>query len=105
MACLRGPISLVAERQELWALQAAHIWRITMCILCASKPEGNPATACRSRVLQLLALLEHPDALQANLALRLGRQLLALTQPRRPALRCDAIASPATAHKQACRET
>jgi hypothetical protein len=62
-----------------------------MCMLCASKPEGNPVSAGQSRVLQLLALLEHPDALPADLALRLAWQLLRLTHTERPALRCDAV--------------
>jgi hypothetical protein len=62
-----------------------------VCILCASKPEGSPVTVSQSKVLQLLALLEHPHALPADLALRLAGRLLELTQPEHPALRCDAV--------------
>jgi hypothetical protein len=68
-----------------------------MCILCASRPEGDPVRASQSSILQLLALLEHPDALPADLALRLARQLLRLTQPEHPVLRCDAVVAGAAA--------
>jgi hypothetical protein len=70
-----------------------------MCILCASKPEGNPVMGCQSRVLQLLALLEHPNALPTDLALGLAAQLLGWTQPERPVLRCDAVAASTAAGK------
>jgi hypothetical protein len=72
-----------------------------MCLYCAPKPEGNTITAGQGRVLQLLALLEHPDALPADLALRLARQLLTLTQPERSALQCDAVTASATDLEQA----
>jgi hypothetical protein len=72
-----------------------------MCLYCALKPEGNTITAGQGRVLQLLALLEHPDALPADLALRLARQLLTLTQPERSALQCDAVIASATGLEQA----
>jgi hypothetical protein len=70
-----------------------------VCILCTFKSEGNPVTASQSRVLQLLALLEHPDALPADLALRLAGQLLEVTQPERPALRCDAVVASVATHE------
>ena len=67
-----------------------------MCLYCALKSEGNTTTAGQGRMLQLLALLEHPDALPADLALRLAGQLLTLTQPERSALQCDAVTATAT---------
>ena len=46
-----------------------------MCPHCA---DGlNHGLACRLRVLQLLALVEHPNALPASAALRIGQELLA----------------------------
>jgi hypothetical protein len=44
----------------------------------------------RVRQLHLLALLEHPDALPAELALRLARDLLALNG-HRSAFRCETV--------------
>jgi hypothetical protein len=70
-----------------------------MCILCASKPEGSAVTVSQRRALQLLDLLEHPDALPADLALRLAGQLLALTQPERRAFQCEAVGASARDHR------
>ncbi len=67
-----------------------------MCLYCALKPDGNTTTVGQGRILQLLALLEHPDALPANLSLRLAGQLLTLTQPERSALQCDAVTATPT---------
>ncbi len=59
-------------------------WRHS-CAFCS----GSPGDAReRLRQLQLLALLEHPDALPADLALRLARELLARTD-QKPAFRCE----------------
>ena len=63
-----------------------------MCILCA----GQAASGGEARILHFLALLEEPDALPAGLALRLGREIWALT--RRPAMVCEAVAGPGDAH-------
>jgi hypothetical protein len=55
---------------------------------CARCAGGQGDTRERERQLQLLALLEHPDALPADLALRLAGELLVLVdQP--PSFRCD----------------
>jgi hypothetical protein len=43
----------------------------------------------RIRVLQLLALIEHPDALPRTAALRIGRELLAWIAADRAGHRCD----------------
>ena len=51
----------------------------TMCLLCAAGLDGQ-RLARRAHVLQLLALVEHPDALPAAAALRLAREVLALTR-------------------------
>jgi hypothetical protein len=50
-----------------------------MCLLCAAGSDGQ-RLARRAYVLQLLALVEHPDALPAEAALRLVGEILALTQ-------------------------
>jgi hypothetical protein len=64
-----------------------------MCLLCAAGLESR-SVAQRVHVLQLLALVEHPDALPADAALRLAGQVLALTQAERTGLRCDPVAPP-----------
>jgi hypothetical protein len=46
-------------------------------------------------VLQLLALIEHPDALPADAVLRLGREIMMLISPKAALLRCDPVATPA----------
>jgi hypothetical protein len=46
-------------------------------------------------VLQLLALIEHPDALPADAVLRLGREIMMLIRPDAGSLRCDPVAAPA----------
>jgi hypothetical protein len=64
-----------------------------MCPLCAAGLESR-SLAQRVHVLQLLSLVEHPDALPADAALRLAREVLALTQAERTGLRCDPVAAP-----------
>lgn len=49
-----------------------------MCLLCAADPEAAGETARRVHVLQLLALVEHPDGLPEGAALRLSREIMAL---------------------------
>jgi hypothetical protein len=61
-------------------------WRHS-CAYCTS---GSIDGHERQRQLQLLALIEHPDALPAADALRLARELLARTE-QRPAFRCEAF--------------
>ena len=56
------------------------------CSLCADTADE----VRRRRILQLLALLEHPDALPPDLALRLGGGLLRLTEGG-PTFECEAI--------------
>jgi hypothetical protein len=59
-----------------------------MCMLCrgAEDEESVP----RAHVLRLLSLLEHPDALRPEQALRLGRQLMS-TLGADARLRCEAV--------------
>ncbi len=64
-----------------------------MCMSCAAGAEGG-ALARRAHVLRLLALVEHPDALPADVVLRLAREILALTRAERTGCRCDLVASP-----------
>jgi hypothetical protein len=65
-----------------------------MCVLCAAGPGTNDDLAHRIHVLQLLALVEHPDALPADAALRLGREIMMLTRPEPGVRRCDPVAPP-----------
>ena len=65
-------------------LRAARGFRST-CAHCAA-----PDTRMRLGVLQLLALIEHPDALPPELALRAAAQLMELTRTHRGLFRfCD----------------
>jgi hypothetical protein len=57
---------------------------------CASCTDQTGDARERLRQLQLLALLEHPDALPAKLALRLARELLTLTGCQ-SAFRCEPV--------------
>jgi hypothetical protein len=71
-----------------------------MCLLCAAGLEGQ-RLAQRAHVLQLLALVEHPDALPAEAALRLAREVLALTRPGRTGRQCEAVVSPGSVIEEA----
>jgi hypothetical protein len=63
-----------------------------MCVLC---PGSNGLeVAQRAHVLQLLSLVENPDALPADAALRLAREILVLTEAERTDYRCEAIGPP-----------
>jgi hypothetical protein len=66
--------------------------RVAMCMLCrcAEDQESVP----REHVLRLLSLLEHPDALHPEQALRLGRQLIATVRAE-ARLQCEAVDGPA----------
>jgi hypothetical protein len=68
-----------------------------MCVLCAAGP-GSQTLARRANVLQLLALVEHPDALPANAALRLAikRRNTHTAIPARRAVGDSSIAPPET---------
>jgi hypothetical protein len=57
---------------------------------CAYCTRGSGDERKRLRQLQLLALLEHPDALPVEHALRLARELLAGTD-QGPEFRCDVL--------------
>ncbi|HEX2944281.1 MAG TPA: hypothetical protein VHO91_24710 [Rhodopila sp.] len=47
-------------------------------------------------MLQLLALLEHPEALPAGAALRLAGEILALSQAGSAERRCETVIPPAS---------
>jgi hypothetical protein len=64
-----------------------------MCLLCAAGLDDQ-RLARRAHVLQLLALVEHPEALPADAALRLAREVLALTQAERAGRRCESVVPP-----------
>jgi hypothetical protein len=60
-----------------------------MCPHCA---EGlDHGLARRTRVLQLLAIIEYPSALPAPAALRIGKELLAWIAQDEPNHRCDHV--------------
>ncbi len=63
-----------------------------MCLLCATNTEAAGDMARRLHVLRLLALVEHPDALPPNAALRLSREIMALVGPAPGLRRCDPVA-------------
>jgi hypothetical protein len=63
-----------------------------MCFLCASS--GDRVLARRNHLLQLLALVEHPDALPADAALRLAEEILMLAQEDGPAFECEPVFHP-----------
>ncbi len=56
--------------------------RLNSKIACPHCADGiEPDLARRKRVLQLLALIEHPTALPPDAALRIAQELLAWTAP------------------------
>jgi hypothetical protein len=61
--------------------------RLAPCPGCADQTGDGRA---RLRQLHLLALLEHPDALPTEFALRLAGELLVLTD-HRSAFRCEPV--------------
>ena len=60
-----------------------------MCPHCADSLDHG--LACRLRVLQLLALTEHPNALPASAALRIGQELLTWIAQDASEFRCDLV--------------
>jgi hypothetical protein len=62
-----------------------------MCLLCANGIEPPGDAARRLYVLELLALIEHPDALPHSAALRLSREIMAIMDLRAGRLRCDRV--------------
>ncbi|HEX5325294.1 MAG TPA: hypothetical protein VFW75_01370 [Acetobacteraceae bacterium] len=60
-----------------------------MCPLCAAKAASAGDMARRLHVLRLLALVEHPDALPADAALRLSREIMSLIGS--GLRRCDSV--------------
>jgi hypothetical protein len=58
------------------------------CVTVSSNPSTN-----RARVLHLLAMLEHPDALPTEDALRIASELLAWAAQSESSLRCEVLAS------------
>ena len=63
-----------------------------MCLLCA--PSGDRVLARRAHVLQLLALVEHPNALPADTALRLAQEVLVLAHADGATFQCEAVLPP-----------
>ena len=67
-----------------------------LCLLCVATLEAR-SLARRAHVLQLLELVEHPDALPTEAALRLAREILVLTRAEGTERRCEAVAPPGRA--------
>ena len=65
-----------------------------MCLRCANSlgPLGDVA---RLHVLDLLALIEDPDALPHEAALRISREIMTILGPPHRPLRCDDLAADA----------
>jgi hypothetical protein len=58
--------------------------------MCPHRADGlGHELARRARILQLLALIEHPSALPVAAALRIGQELLAWIAQDEPNRRCD----------------
>lgn len=58
---------------------------------CPCCDPGTLETRRRKRLIDLVSLLDHPDALPPDLALRLGVELLALAEEGTPTFSCEAI--------------
>ena len=65
-----------------------------MCVLCESDAEEDALVARRQHVLQVFALLEHPDSLPTAGALRLRREIRALTRLHPSRVSCEATPPP-----------
>jgi hypothetical protein len=65
-----------------------------MCPHCADGLDHGLAR--RTRVLQLLALIEHPSALPPSAALRIGQELLTWIAQDPSGGRCDQVLAAAT---------
>ena len=63
-----------------------------MCLACSTRVDGL-ASVRRKRILELLALVEHRDALPGETALRLAREILMLAKIGGTGLRCTALPS------------
>jgi hypothetical protein len=57
----------------------SQLERTVMCLRCATGFGPGGELARRVYILQLLALVEHPNALPADAILRLSHELLTLT--------------------------
>ena len=62
-----------------------------MCRYCVTG-SSHPSTG-RVRVLDLLAIIEHPDALPAEAVLRIASELLTWTGQSKSGLRCEVVAT------------
>jgi hypothetical protein len=64
-----------------------------MCVLC-TESTGDQVMTKRTQILQLLALIEHPDALPPDAVLRLGREIMGLVRAEPELRQCEAVTSP-----------
>lgn len=63
-----------------------------MCLLCEAG--FDQPQSYRAQVLQLLALVEHPDALPRDAALCIARRILELTASNESVYRCEPVDMP-----------
>jgi hypothetical protein len=71
-----------------------------MCLFCDRDQGPGDDAAQRVHVLRLLALVEHPDALPKDAALRLGQEIMALMKPGSGVRRCEPVSAPDEPIKQ-----
>jgi hypothetical protein len=69
------------------AVKGVAVMHLASCAHCTGRTGDERG---RRRQLHLLTLLEHPNALPAEFALRLARELLALAD-HQYAFRCEAV--------------
>ena len=62
-----------------------------MCLWCTTESDGRNLVR-RAHVLRLLTLVEHPDALPTEAALRLAQEVLALAEAEKTKRQCDLVA-------------
>ena len=68
-----------------------------MCFLCTKDFAAYQDATRRLRVLEMLALIEHPDALSPDAALHLSREIMGIIGPHAEPLRCESLSCDAVA--------
>lgn len=65
-----------------------------MCQLCVTSAGTTGDLGRRSHVLRLLALVENPNALPPDAALRLSREIMEILRPEAGQRRCESVMPP-----------
>jgi hypothetical protein len=79
------------EERRRTGARVKQMEEMMACSHCADGIDGRMVR--RIQVLQLLTLIEHPNALPPASALRIARELLALIAQGEPRYRCDQVIS------------